>query len=143
MVAGSMQSQGTWQGWHGERASGPGAQPPASASAEEGHILSRADSAAALGPRRKSESDLVAAAASARAESERLDFRDPCFIERQARPSVLPGQLALHCNTVPALLSSSVSFPLSGNFGTVSVTAGHETGYERQGLVLGCELCLG
>ena len=47
--------------------------------------MSVADSAAGLGPRRKSESDLAAAAVRGRAESDRLDFRDPCFIERQVR----------------------------------------------------------
>lgn len=102
-----------------------GAQPPASASAEEGHILSLADSATSLGQRRKSESDLAAAAAHGRAESARLDFRDPCFIERQARPALArPPGLALHHSTGSA--TEVWLFPAS--YGCNAVTAGHATG---------------
>lgn len=58
-----------------------------SAHAEGGHMLARANG---LGERRKSESDLVAAAGPGRLD-ERLDFRDPCFVERQARPTPRPA----------------------------------------------------
>lgn len=62
-----------------------GAQEPAEAATEDGHMLATADDGmASLEIRRKSESDLAAAVGFAPL-GPRPDFRDPCFVELQAR----------------------------------------------------------